>query len=100
MENSFEKLLGDIAEASDRFTPEFTLETMKQRGASGTREFLVPKINGWACGTIPTLDWNDYVSQAIRRAYELGWRQGTDAHVSLANPWCTGTDFKKAKNHE
>ena len=46
---------------------------------------IAPYINGWNVWDIPPSEWTTAVQEAIKHAYELGWRHCNDAHAEIGN---------------
>lgn len=59
--------------------------TFTRRTNRHDKPSVAPYINGWNVWDIPTEAWTTAVQEAIKHAYELGWRHCNDAHAEIGN---------------
>lgn len=46
---------------------------------------VAPFIDGWNVWDIPPNEWTEAVQEAIKHAFELGWRHCNAAHAEIGN---------------
>lgn len=59
--------------------------TFTRRSNAVGKPSIAPYINGWNVWDIPPSEWTTAVQEAIKHAYELGWRHCNDAHAGIRN---------------
>lgn len=61
---------------------------------------VAPFIRGWNVWNIPSREWTFSVQEAIKHAYELGWRHCNEAHTKIDNfEFNAGAYFEEAASN-
>lgn len=57
--------------------------TFTRRTNAVGKPSIAPYIGGWCVWAIPTEEWTTAVQEAIKHAYELGWRHCNGKHAEV-----------------